>query len=341
MALLDAATVKTALQLTDGDLEWSRANVQYKQTIINDTCLLYNLQGNPFTVAAPDVLRYTDKGFDTAFPTAALTGTAIAGGVTEAQIVSGGETIIITLTGGTWAASGSAFNAIRQSILDAITSSSSGAYSGDTAISAMAVTSVARTSDTVVTITLAATAAYGIIADDTWTVMIPAGAAVSANGNTINRAWAPASNTLTVTAGVPTIALTGTIVAGGVLESQIVTGGETAILTVTGAKYQPTGALFNAVRQGIISGFDGDHAEAHSWDTDIKAAAAVTTVARTSDSVATFTTPAAATYSITTTDEIVTVTIPRASFVHSVSGETYSGAALVTSPTTFTITQGS
>src|SRR3990167_1733711 len=50
------------------------------------------------------------RGYAYALPTIAVTGTAIAGGVTEAQIVTGGETLIFTLTNGTW---------VSQALLDA------------------------------------------------------------------------------------------------------------------------------------------------------------------------------------------------------------------------------
>src|SRR3990167_778782 len=42
------------------------------------------------------------KGWMRTLPTVAVTGTAIAGGVTEAAIVTGGETLIFTLTNGEW-----------------------------------------------------------------------------------------------------------------------------------------------------------------------------------------------------------------------------------------------
>ena len=54
--------------------------------------------------------------------TAALTGTAISGGVLESEIVTGGETIIITLTGDTWVAAGATFDAQRQNIIDGMDS---------------------------------------------------------------------------------------------------------------------------------------------------------------------------------------------------------------------------
>ena len=107
---------------------------------------------------------------------AVITGTA-AGGLTEAQVVAGGETIVITLTDDTWVASGATFDAQRQAIIDGLDSNQSYANGWNAEVrDAMAVTTVARTSDTVVTITLPATAAYDIPANETITVTVPASA---------------------------------------------------------------------------------------------------------------------------------------------------------------------
>ena len=162
---------------------------------------LYDLYGRSRNIPAPEVEHYTSKGFSLTYPTIAMTGTAISGGVTEAQIITGGETIILTLTSGTWAASGSVFDALRQGFLDGLTSSSSGTYSFRTAVAAnCAVTDVVRTSSTIVTITLDAAATYGIVANDTVTVTIPSGAVVYSNGYTAYGTFQPATPTFTVTA---------------------------------------------------------------------------------------------------------------------------------------------
>lgn len=326
---LDGATPSTSLK-------------GIKAALAGTFATLYDLYGRAHDVHAPEMLHYTDKGFSTTQATVAVTGTAIAGGVTEAEIITGGQTIILTLTNGTWAAAGTVFDALRQSFLDALTSSSSGTFSFRTAVAAIcAVTDVVRTSSTVVTITLDAAATYGIVADDTVTVRVPANTVVNSNSATIKAAITPVTApTFVVTAATPTVAITGTIVAGGALESEIVTGGQTAILTVTGAQIASSGAVFNALRQGIINGFTGNHAETHSWNADIKGTAAVTAVVRTSSTIVTYTTPATATYSITTTNEVVTVVIPNGVIVNTQSGEAYPGT-FVTAPTTFTITEGS
>lgn len=124
-------------------------------------------------------LRYAaTKIFPYTVPTnSALTGTAVAGGVTEAQMVTGGETLIITLTNGKFIPSGTKFNAQRQAIINGLDSAQAEAAGFDAQVRAnMAVTTVVRTSDTVVTITFGATAGYSVAANETITVTVPAAA---------------------------------------------------------------------------------------------------------------------------------------------------------------------
>lgn len=111
---------------------------------------------------------------------AALTGTAISGGVLESEIVTGGDTIIITLTGDTWVAAGATFDAQRQNIIDGLDSAQSEAAGWNVEVRDKEVVgAVVRTSDTVVTVTLTAAAAYVITADETITVTVPATALVT------------------------------------------------------------------------------------------------------------------------------------------------------------------
>lgn len=113
------------------------------------------------------------------FTSAALTGT-ITAGVTEEDIVAGGKTLIITLTGDTWIAAGAAsFDLQRQNIINGCTSAQSEALGWNLVPKALqGVTGVVRTSDTVVTITWDAFATYDITATETITVTVPATALV-------------------------------------------------------------------------------------------------------------------------------------------------------------------
>ena len=112
---------------------------------------------------------------------AAVTGT-ITASVTEADIVTGGKTIIITLTGDTWIAAGAAsFDLQRLNILQGLDSAQSEALGWNLQVRDTEVaTAVVRTSDTVVTVTLSAQALYNITAQETITVTVPATAVTGA-----------------------------------------------------------------------------------------------------------------------------------------------------------------
>lgn len=98
----------------------------------------------------------------------------------EAAVVAGGKTISITLSGDTWVAAGATFDAQRQAIIDGLTSAQAEATGWNAEVrDKMAVTTVVRTSNTVVTITLPATAAYEIEAPETITVTVPAAAVLA------------------------------------------------------------------------------------------------------------------------------------------------------------------
>ena len=106
--------------------------------------------------------------------TAAITGTAQPS-ITEADVVTGGKTIIITLTGDTWIAAGAgSFDLQRDEIIAGIDSAQSEATGWDLVPKALqSLGGVVRTSDTVVTVTLDAFATYNITAPETITVTVP------------------------------------------------------------------------------------------------------------------------------------------------------------------------
>ena len=107
---------------------------------------------------------------------AAVSGTLGGSGGTAAEIVAGGETIIITLANTTWVAAGATFEAQRQNILDNLVSDDSDVNGWNSL--AFAVGDVVRTSPTVVTITLSAESDYAIPAVETITTTVPASAIV-------------------------------------------------------------------------------------------------------------------------------------------------------------------
>jgi hypothetical protein len=108
-------------------------------------------------------------------PSVVVSGTAVASGVLESAIVTGDETIILTLTNGRWIEAGTAFNAVRQAIIDGLDSAGEEATGWNAEVrDKEAVSAVVRTDDVTVTITLSASASYAIDADETITVTVPA-----------------------------------------------------------------------------------------------------------------------------------------------------------------------
>ena len=118
--------------------------------------------------------------------TAAVTGTAIAS-ITETDVVTGGKTIIITLKGDTWIAAGAAsFDLQRDEIIAGLDSAQSELLGWDAIVKAtQGLGGVVRTSDTVVTVTLDASALYNITAQETITVTVPSTALVIAAANIV------------------------------------------------------------------------------------------------------------------------------------------------------------
>jgi hypothetical protein len=107
-----------------------------------------------------------------------LTGTAIPV-LSEAQVFAGGKTIIISLSGDTWVAAGATFDGQRQAIINGLDSDQSYVTGWNAEVrDNMAVTTVVRTDDTTVTITLPVSAVYAIDGGETVTVTVPASALV-------------------------------------------------------------------------------------------------------------------------------------------------------------------
>jgi len=234
---------------------------------------------------------------------AAITGTIAPPFITtEAQIVAGGRTIIITLTADTWLASGGAFDGIRQDIIDGLDSAQSELTGWNAEVrDKQLVGGVARTSDTVVTITLDAQAAYDITDTETITVTVPASALVSSGSPVV------ATPTFAVTE-IPTATVTGTITPS-VDESLIVAGGRTIIITLADDIWVAAGATFDAVRQDFIDGLTSTGGEPTGWDSEVRDKEVVTAVVRTSDTVVTITLTASPLYDITA-DETIPVIVP-------------------------------
>jgi len=134
----------------------------------------------------------------------------------------------------------------------------------------------------------------------------------------------PSSRVYSIGGG--TAALTGTVTTA--TEADIVTGGKTIILTLTGDTWVATVGEDNAITDALIAGLDSAQSEANGWDAVVKTGLAYTDIVRTSDTVVTITLPAFATYDITAT-ETITATIPASALT---------GAAQIVASPTFNVT---
>ncbi len=231
---------------------------------------------------------------------AAVTGTIQGGANTEAGVVAGGGTVILTLTNGNWVAAGATFDAQRQNIINGLTSAAAEAAGWNATVkTGLVVGNVVRTSATVVTITLPAIATYNITASETVTATIPATAIGTASG-------VVASSPFSL---VPTSASLSGSLSSGVPSSTLTSSGGTIIVTLTNGTWVAAGATFDAQRQNIINGLTSAGAEAAGWNAAVRGTLAVAAVVRTSATIVTVTVPATAAYSIGA-NETVSVTIP-------------------------------
>jgi hypothetical protein len=155
------------------------------------------LGGNPYQILKPDTAQIYN--FPSAAVTSVTTGTAVPT-QTEAEVVTGGKTIILTLTGDTWVAAGTGpigSTADTQAIIDGLTAAATPTNGWNNEVRDKEVTTaVVRTSNTVCTITLTAAAAYDVAATETITATIPAAALVTSASPVVS------SPTFTVTAVV-------------------------------------------------------------------------------------------------------------------------------------------
>lgn len=107
---------------------------------------------------------------------------------------------------------------------------------------------------------------------------------------------------------VPTALVTGTLVTSAV-ETNIVDGGTTIVITLTDDTWVSAGATFNAQRQAIIDGLDSAQSEANGWNVEVRDKEVVGAVVRTSPTVVTITLSAAPLYAIEANEDI-TITVP-------------------------------
>jgi hypothetical protein len=118
-------------------------------------------------------------------------------------------------------------------------------------------------------------------------------------------------------------------------EEEIVAGGQTIIITLTDEHWLPAGTGpigSTANTQAIIDNIDSGGSEGTGWDAVVKVGIETADVVRTSNTVATITLDAEATYNITT-NETITVTVPGQAVINTLNisaTPTFSITAIVT-----------
>ena len=123
-------------------------------------------------------------GFSPAAATVALTGTVTS--ATEADIVAGGKTLILTLTNDTWTAAVGNSNPTTTAIINGLDSDGAEATGWDAVVKAgLTFNDVTRDSDTQVTILLPAFATYDITALETITATVPHEALQTTSGTDV------------------------------------------------------------------------------------------------------------------------------------------------------------
>lgn len=260
-------------------------------------------------------------------PSALFSGSIL--GATENDIIAGGKQVIITLTDDTWIAAGTGpIGTIAQTdaIIAAVLATTSQTLGWNNVVLAgIETTDLVRTNPNTATITLDAEASYSIATSETIGMDIPNDVLVTSTEDLT------VSNTFGITAQAPiTCALTGTVTAS-IAELDIVNGGKTIILTLTSdtwlaAGSGPIGSTANT--QAIIDGIDAASSPAGGWNLVVQPGIETADVVRTSDTVATITLDAEASYDISS-QETIEATIPAAAL-------NISASAVVATPT-FTV----
>lgn len=236
---------------------------------------------------------------------AGISGTVVSDPTSEADIIAGGKTIIITLTNDTWASDIATNATNRNALLNALTSTTESAQ-WKKVVATLKATTIAllRNSDNVVTITLPACNGYNIKDDQIVSLTIPKKVLTTASANVT------ASNTFEVAAINPSAEITGTI--RNATEAEIFNGGSTIIITLDGGDTWASDVAGNATkRNALLTGLVAA-SEDREWKKVITALKATTSsVVRSSNTEVTITLPAVNKYNITA-DQIVTLSIPPA-----------------------------
>jgi len=220
---------------------------------------------------------------------------SVAGSITlnhsEQDIIDGNQEIILNITNGaTWIASVADSLADWQSVF-----ASSGSWYEISSLLSLA--HLERTNDTVFTITLPASAAYTIWADETVTIAIPD--ELLATGSALN------TSAFTITDEAPVISIySGSTLLTNNDESDILAGLETIIIDVSRDNWSNLLGSDIPITNAFIDGITGNG----KW-AEVTNLLTIGDIDRTSDTRVTITLPAAAGYVIIA-DETVTFDFP-------------------------------
>jgi len=246
-------------------------------------------------------------GFDiTTDRNATLAGTVVTAPASELDIVNGAKTITITLSNNTWKDDVVSNTTKLNTLLAGLkaTGTESAAWAKVTTALKASPSSVVRTSNTVVTITLPVITGYNIVNSQTINLTIPKALL------TIDTSDVTASPGFSISALTPTVAASGTLTASST-GSDVVAGGKTLILTLTNDIWATDVASNKTKREALLGGITASGTEAAQWTKVITALKANSApVLRNSDTVVTITLPAVTGYSITSA-QVVSVTVPK------------------------------
>jgi hypothetical protein len=267
----------------------------------------------------PQGSGYDIGAYEDTLTSAALTGT-LGDGATEAQIVTGGQTLIGIVSNDTLVATFGADNQITTDFIAGLDSGGAEVAGWDAIVKAgLTHANVSRDSTTQFTVTLPAFGSYVITQNETITLTIPASSLTESASAVV------ASPTFEVTAtSDPAAALTGSL-SDNATEAQIVAGGETIIITLTNDTWHADIGTDCQQTTDLIAGIDSAQAEAAGWDAVVKGNMVFGDITRDTDTQVTVLLGAEATYDISA-NETVTVTVPASALVTS-------GDAVVATPT--------
>jgi len=283
-----------------------------------------------------------------------LGGTAISQVIGEGDIKAGGKTIIINLPNGEFAADVASNKVKRDAIFDGITASYNTVMWGkviaalklacDNAINDLPIT---RNASNKITIALPAVSDYDITMNEIINLTVPyriisSGATQEILVGAIKDAAAPTQVTISANSSAN---LTGTLLTGTLLETNIVSGSKTLVITLTDGQWVTDIETNSTKRNALFTGLVAS-AETSEWAKVLTAlqAAGQAAIVRNDNATVTITLPAVSTYNIAN-NQYITMDIPAACIsgakaalraqqtiiVERVAGVTLSGTAI--SPT--------